>query len=110
MALSVTYLGISLRDFWNLSVKEFTAIEKRFERKHRDELTRWRIQSYYIAYPLLGKNPPTLEKFYPLPWDREFKKDVVYFDFQERIEIFKKFGREDWIPSYWHDQLRGSGD
>ncbi|AWW32175.1 hypothetical protein DN752_19640 [Echinicola strongylocentroti] len=104
-------MGVSYSEFWQMCPEEFKAIEKIWERKYREQMELWRLQTYYQAAHFFDpkKPTPTPQNWHPLPWDKQKKSETPFYTIEERIRIFKERGREDWIPKHWWNELGSAG-
>lgn len=99
-------IGISFTEFWLMEREELEAVKKVWQRKYREGMELWRMQTYYAAAHFFDhkKTTPSVSKWHPFPWDNKESK-AKYFAYKERMEIAKAMGREDWIPQNWKENV-----
>lgn len=89
-----------------MEVKELNLAFNDWEYDWKERKEEWRYTNYIIALPHFDpkKIIPTVEQFYPFPWDKNKKDRVEFKSFDDRIGLFIKKGKQDWIPDYWFER------
>lgn len=91
------YLGLRLDYFYSLTVGEYSLIAKGITKRMEDsqmmDLYNTRTVAYFSMLPHV-KNPPSIQKFMPLPIDEQGGGDKQSHKWAElsEIELSKKFG------------------
>lgn len=98
--------GILPDQFYLLEVGEINSALEQFELQERIRKEEWRLTNYIIARPHFDSNKiiPTVDQFHPFPWDKNKKDRVEFKSFDDRIALFIKKGKQDWIPDYWFER------
>lgn len=108
----MTLFGLSLAEFWQMEIWEFTAIEKVWDQKHREELLLWRKSAYFAAAHFFDtkKATPQIEEWHPFPWDDVPDASEKWMNYDDRIELFDKVNRTHWIPQEWYNRSENFKD